>query len=302
MMQAPTDTRTLLLVTDRQHTPLREVDGADSRALVHSPYGNRPETHPALSHLGFTGQLREPWDRYQLGNGHRLYNPALMRFHSPDRHSPFERGGLNAYAYCGGDPVNHTDSSGRFIDGEQASPLLTMFLHSGLMMGSVFGMFFTKMKGPLQLANGASILGSGLSLVGGGAALGGADGAQNLISMGTMIAGLVGHGRFAINARGEYKKRHPMANKPTATEAPPPTPDQPWPPAALQPVAGTAPGLVQSLPLSIRHSFVQKRLSTISTASLPTLPGAGGVGVKDSSHQMRQKLKVIRDRHAAQNT
>jgi hypothetical protein len=35
-----------------------------------------------------------------------------MRFHSPDRLSPFGKGGVNAYAYCGGSPVNRTDPSG----------------------------------------------------------------------------------------------------------------------------------------------------------------------------------------------
>jgi hypothetical protein len=36
----------------------------------------------------------------------------LMRFHSPDAASPFRHGGLNAYVYCIGDPVNHSDPSG----------------------------------------------------------------------------------------------------------------------------------------------------------------------------------------------
>ncbi|MDB5994231.1 MAG: hypothetical protein JWP42_1367, partial [Pseudomonas sp.] len=33
-------------------------------------------------------------------------------FNSPDSWSPFGKGGLNAYAYCSGDPVNSSDSSG----------------------------------------------------------------------------------------------------------------------------------------------------------------------------------------------
>jgi RHS repeat-associated protein len=49
---------------------------------------------------------------YALGNGYRIYNPLLMRFHKPDSMSPFGAGGLNAYTYCKGDPVNFEDPTG----------------------------------------------------------------------------------------------------------------------------------------------------------------------------------------------
>ncbi|UXH38579.1 RHS repeat-associated core domain-containing protein [Pseudomonas promysalinigenes] len=65
--------------------------------------------------LGYNGQLLDPrLQGYALGNGHRLYRPELMRFLSPDTISPFGAGGVNAYAYCTGDPVNLQDPSGRF--------------------------------------------------------------------------------------------------------------------------------------------------------------------------------------------
>ncbi|NLA01594.1 hypothetical protein GTA07_14335 [Rhodococcus hoagii] len=41
--------------------------------------------------------------------------PTLMRFSAPDSLSPFNEGGLNAYAYCGCDPINHEDPSGHAI-------------------------------------------------------------------------------------------------------------------------------------------------------------------------------------------
>src|SRR5471032_2916159 len=38
-----------------------------------------------------------------------------MRFNSPDSLSPFWKGGVNAYAYCVGDPVNRVDPTGHFF-------------------------------------------------------------------------------------------------------------------------------------------------------------------------------------------
>lgn len=65
--------------------------------------------------IGFNGQLQEPGTAWQLlGNGYRVYNPVLMRFHAPDALSPFKRGGLNSYAYCWSEPINQVDNSGRF--------------------------------------------------------------------------------------------------------------------------------------------------------------------------------------------
>lgn len=71
--------------------------------------------------LGFNGELI---DRlllaYALGNGHRFYSPRLMRFCSEDALSPFGKGGVNAYCYCEGDPINRSDPSGRAGTGLKA--------------------------------------------------------------------------------------------------------------------------------------------------------------------------------------
>jgi RHS repeat-associated protein len=63
--------------------------------------------------VGFAGGHQDPiTGGYLLGNGYRMYMPALMRFSSGDSVSPFEGGGINRYAYCGADPVNNIDPSG----------------------------------------------------------------------------------------------------------------------------------------------------------------------------------------------
>ncbi|KAL7964702.1 hypothetical protein HDV63DRAFT_389471 [Trichoderma sp. SZMC 28014] len=73
------------------------------------PYGSSAGS----SSIGFNGEWKDPitgW--YHLGNGYRVYNPVLMRFHSPDPWTPFATGEINAYAYCLGDPINRVDPSG----------------------------------------------------------------------------------------------------------------------------------------------------------------------------------------------
>jgi RHS repeat-associated protein len=63
--------------------------------------------------LGYTGAYRDAvTGDYPLGNGYRAYLPMLMRFAAPDSWSPFGRGGVNPYSYCGGDPINRSDPGG----------------------------------------------------------------------------------------------------------------------------------------------------------------------------------------------
>jgi RHS repeat-associated protein len=88
----------------------RETGQAGGKLHAWSPYGGG---EPADLLTGFNGERADPLSGcYHLGNGYRAYNPALMRFNCPDSLSPFGVGGINPYAYCAGDPINHTDPSG----------------------------------------------------------------------------------------------------------------------------------------------------------------------------------------------
>ncbi|MEE4891952.1 RHS repeat-associated core domain-containing protein [Pseudomonas alliivorans] len=98
-----------LLATTRQDS----VIGTPQLAFSYTPYGHRHPQANSMSLPGFNGQQADRvTGHYLLGNGYRAFNPVLMRFNSPDRLSPFGEGGLNAYAYCKGDPVNQVDPTG----------------------------------------------------------------------------------------------------------------------------------------------------------------------------------------------
>jgi RHS repeat-associated protein len=105
--------RTVLLAPDSSSSVIAEITDGAINTIGYSAYGEQSAQQAVATRLGFNGQLRETtigW--YLLGNGYRAYNPRLMRFHSPDHWSPFGGGGLNAYMYCVGDPVNRVDPTG----------------------------------------------------------------------------------------------------------------------------------------------------------------------------------------------
>ncbi len=88
---------------------------AMSSTCTYTPYGLRNANAEPTAALAFNGEfLFAALQCYALGNGHRFYNPRLMRFISPDTLSPFLKGGINTYAYCLNDPINATDPSGKF--------------------------------------------------------------------------------------------------------------------------------------------------------------------------------------------
>ena len=119
-----------------QHQPLAFIQDQQAIALAcdtldsihhassmsYTPFGYLAAREKA-SMLAFTGEWKEPTiEGYLLGNGHRAYSPVLMRFFSADSLSPFNRGGLNAYSYCGNDPINNTDPNGRMLQTRSTQP------------------------------------------------------------------------------------------------------------------------------------------------------------------------------------
>lgn len=105
----------MLLATDHSQSIIGEIVDSQTNTIGYSAYGEQSAQQKVETRLGFNGQLREAsFGWYLLGNGYRAYNPRLLRFHSPDSWSPFGGGGLNAYMYCVGDPVNRSDPTGHW--------------------------------------------------------------------------------------------------------------------------------------------------------------------------------------------
>lgn len=121
---------TLLICTDTPHSVLASHAALATRRMAYTAFGHSALQQVSLVKLGFNGERPEQsTGHYLLGNGYRAYNPVLMRFNSPDDQSPFGMGGLNAYGYCLGDPVNGVDVSGHF------PAFNPMMLLKGLAMG-----------------------------------------------------------------------------------------------------------------------------------------------------------------------
>ncbi|VVQ00571.1 hypothetical protein PS910_03768 [Pseudomonas fluorescens] len=102
-----------LLAADKNGSVMNMKNNSEALPLAYSIYGHLAAEHGSLTMLAFNGEQRDrKTGCYLLGNGYRPYNPKLMRFHSADSLSPFGAGGMNAFAYCAGDPVNRTDPTG----------------------------------------------------------------------------------------------------------------------------------------------------------------------------------------------
>lgn len=104
--------QTMMLASDGMGSVIGE-SGTRSKSVAYSPYGFQRGME---SLIGFTGQMQSLLPiGYFLGNGYRFFDVVTNRFNSPDEFSPFGRGGVNAYVYCGGDPVNRADPSGHMF-------------------------------------------------------------------------------------------------------------------------------------------------------------------------------------------
>ena len=100
----------MLLICDWRNSVTGSTS-SKSHSSAYDTFGFNPQSHPYGCR--FNGQYQPPHSAdYLLGNGYRAYLTRLRKFITPDHWSPFGRGGLNAYAYCAGDPVNFTDPSG----------------------------------------------------------------------------------------------------------------------------------------------------------------------------------------------
>jgi RHS repeat-associated protein len=199
--------RPLLLATDLQQSILAELDRSGPNLRAYTPYGSPSSLRPTSAGLGFNGQLKERstgW--YHLGNGHRVYNPMLMRFHSPDRLSPFDKGGINSYAYSKGDPVNFKDPTGEYPEwiARLIQPFLTAGLHTAVTGATLIG---PTLRGAALNASRVSLAGSLTSVAGAALHLAGNPLGHQIANVGTAALLTGALGRVAIGAANAYRGR-----------------------------------------------------------------------------------------------
>lgn len=113
------------LATDNAGTILHLRESERGESHIYTAYGHDPLLPSSSTLLGFNGEPQHSeLLGALLGNGYRAYSSTLMRFCSADSWSPFALGGLNAYCYCLGDPVNRSDRTGHLSFGVLAKAIL----------------------------------------------------------------------------------------------------------------------------------------------------------------------------------
>ena len=193
-----------LWASDFHQSILASLTAGEVLHQHYTPYG----FSAAKTSIGFNGQWQDPvtgW--YHLGNGYRVYNPILMRFHTPDTWSPFISGEINPYTYCCGDPVNLVDPTGHFsIFGIELCSRDLVIMGVGIGVGILVGVL-TAGAG-LAIAVGVSVAAGGVSDVATGAVYDLASGKSPTLGSvsadalyGT-LGGLVGEGIGRVVAKG----------------------------------------------------------------------------------------------------
>jgi RHS repeat-associated protein len=212
--------KTILLATSQNQSVWAEVNQGDVNPMAYTAYGHLSAPRPASTHLGFNGELRDSHTHwYLLGNGYRAYNPALMRFHNPDKLSPFGAGGLNAYMYCVGDPINHRDPTGRIA----IAVFVTQF--SGVVGGtsSVLGIVLSLLKGARFSRQGIQTIVTGATgvLLGAAAIAYPASAIAPILASGSLVTGLltVARGGASSATTRITQRLRPLAG---ALDSPPP--------------------------------------------------------------------------------
>lgn len=72
------------------------VNGVGRRRIKNADNGRVICMELQANQIGCSGGLREMVMSWQtLGNGYRVYNPVVMRFHRPDELSPLDEGGIS---------------------------------------------------------------------------------------------------------------------------------------------------------------------------------------------------------------
>ncbi|WP_422403642.1 RHS repeat domain-containing protein [Pseudomonas sp. GZD-209] len=166
---------TTLLGCDGQGSVRLEVDD-DVRQRRYTAHGSGPNDS-AGSWFGFTGERQEPLTSWLIPGGYRPYDPLLMMFLAPDSESPFGRGGINAYAYRGGDPVNRFDPDGH-------SWMNWTLAGIGLVIGAAATLASLGTAAPAV----ATVLAGGLGALSANSALAISTAALSAVSLGTGVA------------------------------------------------------------------------------------------------------------------